>query len=80
MAFSKNSKCSEIGPRGVMASLIIKESVKIKKNKLGLSCAKLRANLAWLGLVWLGIGLLRLISLHTNLNKTLAIFISFGEI
>ena len=41
-------------------------------NKLGLSCAKLRANLAWLGL---GIGLLRLICLHTVLSKTLAIFL-----
>ena len=51
MAFSKNSKCSEIGPRGVMASLIIKESVKIKKKQ---AWAELCQAQGQFGLAWFG--------------------------
>ena len=48
----------------------IKEGVEAAEdeNKLGLSCAMLRAHLAWFGLVWLGIGLLHLIRTYFKWN------------
>ena len=49
-------------------------------DKLGLSCAKLRANLAWLGLAWLGFGLVMyrfalfdLFTYKNSISKKLAI-------